>query len=117
VVRFRSYLPCFPTGKIGRNDFGGVGATIVDSLDTLWLMGLEAECAAARDWTAHNLTFHQCALFPPLSLGVHVHVVLKSMALLNHEVHYAKTMRNDAARVPALDMTRRLRVQHYIFNN
>lgn len=50
-----------PVAKSGKDDFGGVGATIVDSLDTLWLMGLQDEFKAARDWTAHNLSFSTCA--------------------------------------------------------
>lgn len=44
--------------QVGKDDFGGVGATVVDSLDTLWLMGLKDEFKAARDWTAQNLSFH-----------------------------------------------------------
>ena len=28
-----------PLNKSGKNTFGGLGATIVDSLDTLWLLG------------------------------------------------------------------------------
>lgn len=38
------------------------GMTIVDSLDTLWIMGMKSEFAAARDWVAANLHFGQvCA--------------------------------------------------------
>eukprot|EP00727_Mastigamoeba_balamuthi_P010643 m51a1_g6200 putative mannosyl-oligosaccharide -alpha-mannosidase ia (559) ;mRNA; f:115244-117459 len=33
------------------------GATIVDSLDTLWIMRMDEEFKEARDWVAHNLTF------------------------------------------------------------
>lgn len=44
-------------GRRGKDSFGGVGATIVDSLDTLWLMGLEDEFRAAQNWTATELTF------------------------------------------------------------
>ena len=46
-----------PLSKKGKNLFGGTGATIVDSLDTLWLMGLEDEFARARDWVAEHLEF------------------------------------------------------------
>lgn len=45
----------------GKDGFGGVGATIVDSLDTLWLMGLKDEFAAAQNWTANELTFDRFA--------------------------------------------------------
>jgi hypothetical protein len=36
---------------------GGVGLTIVDSLDTLLLMGMEQEYAAARAWVVSSLSF------------------------------------------------------------
>ena len=35
----------------------GMAMTMVDSLDTLWLMGLEEEFNEARDWIADNLRF------------------------------------------------------------
>jgi hypothetical protein len=38
-----------PLNKSGINSFGGLGATIIDSLDTLHMMGMKAEfkrCAA-----------------------------------------------------------------------
>jgi hypothetical protein len=34
-----------------------MGVTLVDSLDTLWLMGLKAEFEQARDWVRDSLTF------------------------------------------------------------
>ena len=33
-----------------RTEFGGMGATLVDSLDTLWLMGLREEFDEAAEW-------------------------------------------------------------------
>lgn len=33
----------------GVNSFGGLGATLVDSLDTLYIMGLEDEFPKARE--------------------------------------------------------------------
>eukprot|EP00208_Stichococcus_sp_RCC1054_P002855 CAMPEP_0206140740 /NCGR_PEP_ID=MMETSP1473-20131121/10503_1 /ASSEMBLY_ACC=CAM_ASM_001109 /TAXON_ID=1461547 /ORGANISM="Stichococcus sp, Strain RCC1054" /LENGTH=567 /DNA_ID=CAMNT_0053535003 /DNA_START=347 /DNA_END=2050 /DNA_ORIENTATION=+ len=55
-----------PQAMEGKDGFGGVGATIVDSLDTLWLMGLKDEFAAAQNWTANELTFdrdHDSSVF------------------------------------------------------
>lgn len=55
-----------PLAAVGKDSFGGLGATIVDSLDTLWLMGLKDEFEAARSWTAHELTFardHDSSVF------------------------------------------------------
>ncbi|XP_046462411.1 mannosyl-oligosaccharide alpha-1,2-mannosidase IA-like isoform X2 [Daphnia pulex] len=38
-------------------DFSNTGVTIVDSLDTLYIMGLMDEFQRARDWIEHNLDF------------------------------------------------------------
>jgi Glycosyl hydrolase family 47 len=43
----------------GHNDnWGGIGTTLVDSLDTLWLMDLKDEFWRARDWVRDTLTHH-----------------------------------------------------------
>ncbi|CAD6247079.1 unnamed protein product [Miscanthus lutarioriparius] len=46
-----------PQSKNGVNSFGGLGATIVDSLDTLHIMGLKDEFQKARDWVTESLNF------------------------------------------------------------
>jgi len=46
-----------PRAKLGKNAFGGLGATIVDSLDTLWIMGLSDEYGRAREWVSRRLSF------------------------------------------------------------
>ena len=46
-----------PVSRGGKNSFGGLGATIVDSLDTLWVLNMSAEFAAAREWVASSLSF------------------------------------------------------------
>jgi mannosyl-oligosaccharide alpha-1,2-mannosidase len=38
-----------PQSKNGANSFGGLGATLVDSLDTLYIMGLKDEFQKARE--------------------------------------------------------------------
>lgn len=38
------------------NNWGGIGTTLVDSLDTLWLMGLKDEFWKARDWVRDHLS-------------------------------------------------------------
>ncbi|OAY85760.1 Mannosyl-oligosaccharide 1,2-alpha-mannosidase MNS1 [Ananas comosus] len=48
-----------PQSKNGVNSFGGLGATLVDSLDTLYIMGLEDEFRKARDWVANSLDFEK----------------------------------------------------------
>uniref|UniRef100_A0A7S4K3S5 alpha-1,2-Mannosidase n=1 Tax=Odontella aurita TaxID=265563 RepID=A0A7S4K3S5_9STRA len=44
-----------PHSKKGRDAWGGMGTTLVDSLDTLWLMGLKEEFAEGRDWVRDHL--------------------------------------------------------------
>jgi hypothetical protein len=36
---------------------GGIGYTVIDSIDTMQIMGLEEEYARARDWVATKLSF------------------------------------------------------------
>lgn len=50
----------------GVNKFGGLGATVMDSLDTLYIMGLSDEFAVARDWIATR--------FNPMSSTDHLNV-------------------------------------------
>jgi len=44
-----------PVSLRGSSNWGGLGITLVDSLDTLWLMGLKEEFNRARDWCKNNL--------------------------------------------------------------
>ncbi|KAG0461666.1 hypothetical protein HPP92_021963 [Vanilla planifolia] len=48
-----------PQTKSGVNNFGGLGATLIDSLDTLFIMGLEDEFRNAREWVANVLDFNK----------------------------------------------------------
>lgn len=45
-----------PQSKSFGDNWGGMGTTLVDSLDTLWLMGLKEEFWRARDWVRDHLT-------------------------------------------------------------
>jgi len=46
-----------PVSKRGVNTFGGKGLTIIDSLDTLWLMGLKDEYNRAKEFVEHEFKF------------------------------------------------------------
>ncbi|XP_028774139.1 mannosyl-oligosaccharide 1,2-alpha-mannosidase MNS1-like isoform X2 [Neltuma alba] len=48
-----------PQTRDGVDSFGGLGATIVDSLDTLYIMGLEVQFQRAREWIANRLDFNK----------------------------------------------------------
>jgi endoplasmic reticulum Man9GlcNAc2 1,2-alpha-mannosidase len=41
----------------------GIGYTVVDSIDTMQLMGLNAEYARAREWIHNSLNFDQSGLY------------------------------------------------------
>jgi hypothetical protein len=45
-----------PQSKRAANPWGGQGVTLVDSLDTLWLMDMKDEFWKARDWVRDNLS-------------------------------------------------------------
>ncbi|GAB4849953.1 mannosyl-oligosaccharide alpha-1,2-mannosidase [Ancistrocladus abbreviatus] len=48
-----------PQSRSGVNSFGGLGATLVDSLDTLYIMGLNEQFQRAREWVANSLDFNK----------------------------------------------------------
>ena len=50
-----------PISRRGHDNWGGMGVTLVDSLDTLWLMGLKEEFWQARDWVRDSLSFEHAA--------------------------------------------------------
>ncbi|KAL7432933.1 hypothetical protein ACHAXM_010194 [Skeletonema potamos] len=45
-----------PISKRGSANWGGMGTTLVDALDTLWLMGMKDEFWDARDWVRDHLS-------------------------------------------------------------
>jgi hypothetical protein len=52
-----------PVTMDGENSFCGLGATIVDSLDTLWLMDMKEEFQRGTDWVRDVFQTEKCA-FP-----------------------------------------------------
>ncbi|KAD2394000.1 hypothetical protein E3N88_40977 [Mikania micrantha] len=48
-----------PQSKNGVDSFGGLGATIIDSLDTLYIMGLDEQFQRAKEWVANSLDFNK----------------------------------------------------------
>jgi hypothetical protein len=60
-----------PVTMDGENSFCGLGATIVDSLDTLWLMDMKQEFQRGTDWVRDVFQTEKCAFPSPpeCSLG------------------------------------------------
>ena len=48
-----------PVSGRGTDSWGGLGQTLVDSLDTLWLMGFHEEFDRAADWAESHLDFNK----------------------------------------------------------
>lgn len=48
-----------PQTKNWVDSFGGLGATLIDSLDTLYIMGLDEQFQRAREWIAKDLNFNK----------------------------------------------------------
>ena len=57
MFTFTGYDELQPLTKRGKNGFGGLGATVIDSLDTLWIMGLKDQYSRARNWVSERLHF------------------------------------------------------------
>lgn len=50
-----------PRSGRGRDNWAGLAVTMVDTLDTLWIMGLKEEFQEARDWIEQHLHFNKHA--------------------------------------------------------
>eukprot|EP01018_Ginkgo_biloba_P039971 Gb_07364 [translate_table: standard] len=48
-----------PQSRSGVNNFGGLGASIIDSLDTLYIMGLDKQFQKAKEWVINSLDFNK----------------------------------------------------------
>jgi hypothetical protein len=46
-----------PLSNNGVDNWGGMGVTLVDSLDTLWIMGMKDEYNEAKEWIEKDLSF------------------------------------------------------------
>ncbi|KAF9266725.1 seven-hairpin glycosidase [Marasmius fiardii PR-910] len=51
---------------------GGIGYTVVDALDTMYLMGLKAEYSRARDWIQDSLSFDRRGQFSTFETTIRV---------------------------------------------
>lgn len=57
-----------PISAHGQDNWGGMGVTLVDSLDTLWIMGMKDEFNEAKEWVrcvyARVITMFDTLFFP-----------------------------------------------------
>eukprot|EP00238_Polyblepharides_amylifera_P008883 CAMPEP_0196578362 /NCGR_PEP_ID=MMETSP1081-20130531/7269_1 /TAXON_ID=36882 /ORGANISM="Pyramimonas amylifera, Strain CCMP720" /LENGTH=638 /DNA_ID=CAMNT_0041897561 /DNA_START=88 /DNA_END=2007 /DNA_ORIENTATION=+ len=78
-----------PLTKYGVNNFGGLGLTIIDSLDSLWLMGLTEEFDKARKWVAEELSFDKNVIVSVFETTIRILGGLLSAYDLTGEVVFA----------------------------
>ncbi|GJE97807.1 glycoside hydrolase family 47 protein [Phanerochaete sordida] len=95
-----------PIGHKGSNltEAGGIGYTVVDSLDTMILMGLEDEYQRAREWVASKLDFEKDADFNTFETTIRVLGGLLSAHHLTGDSLYLEKAQDLADRImPAFD--------------
>ncbi|KAI0931149.1 hypothetical protein AcV5_005303 [Taiwanofungus camphoratus] len=95
-----------PISKSGTNltAAGGIGYTVVDSIDTILLMGLDAEYARAREWVAEKMSFERDGNFNTFETTIRVLGGLLSAYHLTEDPMYLERAKDLADRIlPVFD--------------
>ncbi|OBZ68634.1 Mannosyl-oligosaccharide 1,2-alpha-mannosidase [Grifola frondosa] len=95
-----------PISHKGSNltEAGGIGYTVVDSIDTMLLMGLDEEYQRARDWVASNMTFERDANFNTFETTIRVLGGLLSAYTLSEDPMFLERAKDLADRImPTFD--------------
>ncbi|KZT73425.1 glycoside hydrolase family 47 protein [Daedalea quercina L-15889] len=95
-----------PIGHSGTNltSAGGIGYTVVDSIDTMLLMGLDKEYERARKWVAEDLSFERDGDFNTFETTIRVLGGLLSAFHLTKDMIYIERAKDLADRMmPAFD--------------
>ncbi|KZT01183.1 glycoside hydrolase family 47 protein [Laetiporus sulphureus 93-53] len=90
-----------PIGKSGTNltEAGGIGYTVVDSIDTMLIMGLDDEYARARQWVAEDLSFERDGSFNTFETTIRVLGGLLSAYHLTGDTMYLERATDLADRI------------------
>ncbi len=71
-----------PVSRRGGTAFCNMGATLLDGLGTLWIMGMRREFGRARDWVANQMSLDTCAPLHNLCFAANdCHPAAKACAL------------------------------------
>ncbi|KAH9926421.1 glycoside hydrolase [Fomitopsis serialis] len=95
-----------PMGHSGSNltSAGGIGYTVVDSIDTMLLMGLDEEYERARKWVAEELSFERDGNFSTFETTIRVLGGLLSAFHVTKDAIYIERAKDLADRMmPAFD--------------
>lgn len=84
-----------PISRKGTNltEAGGIGYTVVDSIDTMLIMGLHDEATRARDWIANKMTFERDAEFNTFEVSNKRHDVTATVIDSRPTDHYPSSGR------------------------
>ena len=92
-----------PLSRKGSNltEAGGIGYTVVDSIDTMLLMGLHDEYTRAREWVATKMTFERDAQFNTFEVSS-----ITRLTILCHRVMFMRFHADNhpGARRPAVSI-------------
>ncbi|KAI0830846.1 glycoside hydrolase [Trametes gibbosa] len=95
-----------PISHKGTNltEAGGIGYTVVDSIDTMLIMGLHDEYARARDWIVNKMSFERDGDFNTFETTIRVLGGLLSAYALSRDPMYIDKAKDLADRMmPAFD--------------
>ncbi|KAI0326772.1 glycoside hydrolase [Cubamyces sp. BRFM 1775] len=104
-----------PLSHKGTNltEAGGIGYTVVDSIDTMILMGLHDEYARAREWVATKMSFERDAEFNTFETTIRVLGGLLSAYTLTEDPLYLEKARELGDRImPAFETPTGLPLSH-----
>ncbi|KAJ0396393.1 hypothetical protein P43SY_004150 [Pythium insidiosum] len=71
------------SGNMVADAWGGIACTMVDALDTLWIMGMKDEFARARDYVASKLRFDHLGANPSSHISVFETIIREVGGLLS----------------------------------
>ncbi|KAI0658396.1 glycoside hydrolase [Cubamyces menziesii] len=104
-----------PLSHKGSNltEAGGIGYTVVDSIDTMLLMGLHDEYTRAREWVATKMTFERDAQFNTFETTIRVLGGLLSAYTLTEDPLFLEKARELGDRImPAFETPTGLPLSH-----
>ena len=84
----------------------GLGATLVDCLDNLWIMGMKDEFYEARDWVAQHLHFDRASGISMFETVIRIlGGLLSAFELSKEKIFLSKAQARDTATTTATTST------------
>lgn len=73
-----------PISREGTNltQAGGIGYTVIDSIDTMLLMGLNVEYERARTWVENTMSLERDGIFNTFEVFLLAHLMIQNSIIL-----------------------------------